>query len=566
MKVGIVHTVGSPCRCAEAAALGLKALGHEAVLADSEEIESLAFEISRDCDVIIDHTDTYKGRGLFRAFVRQVLESVGAKIVGSSAEACFLADHKIAAKSRLAAFGLPVPPGIVVTRQGAEIPPWLRPPLILKPAFEHMSRGLRVARTQSEGQSAVKELLELYKQPILIERFISGRELAVSVIGGANGLRPLPILEWIMDGEKNGILSESFKLTEPSPNRRDAVRAGIPAEKAAEIGDLALAAFRALGLRDYARFDLRLSAAGHPFFLEANVTPSLELEEALALSARWAGLDYPDLITAILSAAQERLRKNLSPKETEVKIELPTGPLFVTVPKGVPAPPPSSIDLARILDIQPGERVLELGCGSGLLSIAAAKCGAARVLATDLDPDSLEATRSNARRNGIGDKLLTTAGSWYEAVPPEEGEKKFDVIIATPPQTPGPRPFGPKYGGEDGTRHLLHIVEQAPFFLTSENGRLWILAISLANPGLLFQKLEERFSEVNLRKQTDRFFGREEYEGYAQGLFSHLLRLKNMGKSEFREIAPGEYVFCNLFICARGKKGSFPECQKISLE
>ena len=92
MRIGIIHTIGSACRCAETAAEGLRTLGHEAVLADSEEIESRAFDLARGCDLIIDHTDTFKGRGLFRAFVRQVLESAGAKIAGSDAKACILAD------------------------------------------------------------------------------------------------------------------------------------------------------------------------------------------------------------------------------------------------------------------------------------------------------------------------------------------------------------------------------------------------------------------------------------------------------------------------------------------
>jgi len=554
MRIGIIHTVGSCCRCAEAAAEGLRALGHEAVLADSEEIESIAINLARDCDLVIDHTDTFKGRGLFRAFVRQVLESAGAKIVGSDAQACFLADHKMAAKERLSAFGLPVPPGIVFTRKGEEIPPWLQPPLILKAAFEHMSRGLRIARTLSEAKSAANELLDLCKQPILVEKYISGREFAVSVLDGPDGLRSLPILEWIIDERGKGVLTESFKLTAPPPNRRDAVQADLPSEKASEIGVLALAAFRALGLRDYARFDLRLSEAGHPFFLEANITPSLEPQEALALSARWAGLDYPGLMEAMLAAAQKRQRENLSPKEAEVHIDLPAGRVTMTVPKGVHVPPQSTIDLAKIFDIKTGERVLDLGCGSGFLSIAAVKSGAAYVLATDLDPVSLDTTLANARRNGVGDSLAVSAGSWYEAVPRADRAKGFDAIIATPPQTPGHRPFGPKYGGDDGTRHLLHIVDEAPFFLNPDNGRIWILAISLANPGLLLQRLRDRFSEVKVLKETDRVFTKEEYEGYAEGLFAHLHSLRNDQRSDFREVGGGKYVFRNLFICARGPR------------
>ena len=64
-------------------------------------------------------------------------------------------------------------------------------------------------------------------------------------------------------------------------------------------------------LQDYARFDLRLSPEGNFYFLEANTTPSLETAEALALSARWAGLDYPDLIQTILTAVRRRYLGNL---------------------------------------------------------------------------------------------------------------------------------------------------------------------------------------------------------------------------------------------------------------
>jgi D-alanine-D-alanine ligase-like ATP-grasp enzyme/methylase of polypeptide subunit release factors len=552
MRIGVVHTVGSPCRCAEAAAEGIRALGHEPVLADSEEIESRAYDLARNCDLVIDHTDTFRGRGLFRAFVRQVLESAGVKIVGSDAQACLLADNKIAAKERLSAYGLPVPPGIVATRKDEEFPPWLKPPLILKAAFEHMSRGVRIAETLWAAKSAANDLLDSKKQPILIEAFIPGREIAVSVLDGPKGLETLPILEWTMDERGKGILTESFKLTEPSPDRRDAVKAELTTGKAAEIRGLAMAAFASLGLRDYARFDLRLSPAGQPFFLEANVTPSLEPQEALALSANWAGLKYPKLVERMLLAAQRRYERNPLSKAAEMEIDLPAGRIKMTVPQGVHLPPQSTIDLAGILDIKAGDRVMDLGCGSGLLSIAAAKFGAGYVLATDLDPESLDTTLANARRNGVENIIEARGGSWYEAVPLDERQRKFDVIIATPPQTPGHKPFGLKFGGFDGTQHILHVVDYSSSFLDPNTGRIWILAISLANPKRLIQKLQERFSEVAVLKETDRFFTAEEYNGYEEGLFGHLCSLRADRRCEFEDVSEGRFLFRNLFICAKG--------------
>ena len=61
MRVGIVRTVHSPCQCAQSVAEGLNSLGHELILADSEEIELRASELARECDLVIDHTDTFQG-------------------------------------------------------------------------------------------------------------------------------------------------------------------------------------------------------------------------------------------------------------------------------------------------------------------------------------------------------------------------------------------------------------------------------------------------------------------------------------------------------------------------
>lgn len=109
MRVGVIHTVGSPCRCAEAACEGLLALGHEPLVVDSEEIELRADELAERCDFVIDHTDTFRGEGLLRPIVRLVLELRGARVVGSDAQACFIADDKRAAKERFRRADVPTP-------------------------------------------------------------------------------------------------------------------------------------------------------------------------------------------------------------------------------------------------------------------------------------------------------------------------------------------------------------------------------------------------------------------------------------------------------------------------
>ena len=557
MRIGIVHTAGSPCRCAESLTSGLEALGHESRIADSEDIESQALALAESCDLVFDHTDTFRGRGLFRPLVRLLLENCGARVVGSDATACFLADNKEAAKRHLAEAGIPVSPGILIQSKTWELPEWLRPPWILKPAFEHMSRGVSVAHTEREAHQAASLLLDSLKQPVLVESFIRGRELAVSLLSGPEGLQVLPPLEWSFAAGDAAILTEEFKLMDPDGVDRGIARAELSRELLGDIEAMSRQAFNVLGLRDYGRFDVRLSADGTPFFLEANTTPSMEPLEALPVSARWAGIEYPALVDRILSSALRRNRPSPSATGSVLAIELKTGTIELEIPKGTWPPPPSSVELAQLLDVQAGERVLELGCGSGLLSIAAAKLGAGRVVATDLEGNALQAAKRNAFRNGVGDRIEFRAGSWYEALPdaaPGLRSERFDVIIATPPQTPGPEHFGPKYGGPEGTGNLFKILQGAPALLDPDRGRLWIMAISLANPDELWRRLRERFSEVSLVRETDRTFTAGEYDAMRDGLFDYLCRLRSSGKSYFADAGDKRYAFRNLFIRAAGAR------------
>ncbi len=551
-----MHTVGAPCGCAEAVAKGLHALGHDVVFVDSAEIELRAGEIAQSCDLVIDHTDTFRGTGLLRPFVRGLLEAHGARIVGSDAGACFRADDKIAAKTFLANAGIPVPSGVAVTSKKQKLPGWLKAPVILKPAFEHMSRGLHVVATDEEIHERIAALLDRFRQPLLVETFIPGREFAVSLLEEENGLSMLPPLEWRVHPGEADVLTEAFKRSYVTKERQDVFRAELPPELAADLGNLSILAFCTLGLRDYARFDIRLSIGGTFYFLEANTTPSLEPLEALALSARWAGWDYPALVEKMLSAALRRYGRRPLHRDENMNIMLPTGPVDLRIPEGVHHPPPSTVELAARLDVREGDRVLDLGCGAGLLAIAAARLGAGQVVAADIDSRALEATGQNALANGVADKIEICAGAWYEALNGRSAGDAglFDVIVATPPQTPGHHAFGPRYGGPDGTKHLFKILQGAAVFLKPESGRLWLMAISLANPSELLRELRDRFHHVCIVHETERFFTGDEYESIETGLMNHFLALRSSGRSDFSEAGEGGYRFRNLFICARGVK------------
>jgi methylase of polypeptide subunit release factors len=425
----------------------------------------------------------------------------------------------------------------------------------MKPAFEHMSRGVKLVQSESQAYETAGRLLKSLKQPILVESYIPGRELAVSLLAGPDGLQVLPIMEWGMSEGSDPILTAKFKLRDNGGANFDLNKADLPRDLLREIEAAACRAFHALGLRDYARFDVRLSHDGTPFFLEANTTPSLEPLEAFAVSAQWAGLEYSALVDRMLWGARRRSESLPSEEGKPERIKIPVREAEIQIASGVLAPPASTIKLANLLDVRPGDEVLELGCGSALLSIAAAKLGARRVVATDLDVNALEAARQTISLNGVADRIELRAGSWYEAVRGPNSamnhEDRFDVIIATPPQTPGQYPFGPKYGGPEGLLHLSKIVRGAPVFL-KENGRLWLISISLANTNELWNLLKANFSHFSIIDETRRVFTPLEYESLSEGLYGYLCGLRAAGISDFTDEGAGCLSFRNLFIRASG--------------
>jgi hypothetical protein len=142
----------------------------------------------------------------------------------------------------------------------------------------------------------------------------------------------------------------------------------------------------------------------------------------------------------------------------------------------------------------------------------------------------------------------TRAGSRFEGC--NVDRERFDVVLATPPQTPGPVPLGPKYGGPDGTWHSLRVAEEARPFL-SPGGRLWFLAIGLADPAGVRRRLEELYAAVEVVGETSRTFEPAEYDALAPGLFAYLEALSRSGRAELAEVAPGLFSFpVRIFRCS----------------
>jgi len=179
------------------------------------------------------------------------------------------------------------------------------------------------------------------------------------------------------------------------------------------------------------------------------------------------------------------------------------------------------------LPVRPSDRVLDLGCGTGLYGLAAALLGAREVTLCDIEPKAVRCARANARRNGVRNARFL-AGDFFA---PVRGER-FDLIVGLLPQTPGPSPFDPaKYGGRDGTDLLRRLLREAPRHL-NPRGRVFFLMHGLNDNARLLRLARTRFS-VRVVHTTRRPFVPSEYDAMLPGLFAYLERMRRAGTSRF---------------------------------
>jgi D-alanine-D-alanine ligase len=181
-------------------------------------------------------------------------------------------------------------------------------PLFAKPVAEGTGKGISAAsklRSRHELESVCRTLLQRFKQPVLVETYLSGREFTVGLVGTGRAARVLGVMEVLLNtnaepdayGYDNKAHFEGrveYRLTE--------------GELADQLGEVALASWRALACRDGGRLDLRLDADGVPHFLEVNPLAGLNPEISdLAILCRLNGVSYVDLIGMILESALERI-------------------------------------------------------------------------------------------------------------------------------------------------------------------------------------------------------------------------------------------------------------------
>jgi D-alanine-D-alanine ligase len=175
-------------------------------------------------------------------------------------------------------------------------------PIVVKPAGQGSALGIKFARTAADVPGALVSAFS-YDTKVLLERYVSGRDLAVSVLEGPDGPQALPIVEAVPHEEDFYDFEARYEIG----RTRFTCPADLPEETAARAQELALTAYRVLGCYGFARVDLMLDAAtGELAVLEANVIPGLTDTSLLPLAAEAAGIGFDALIARVLDLAVAR--------------------------------------------------------------------------------------------------------------------------------------------------------------------------------------------------------------------------------------------------------------------
>jgi len=271
----------------------LRSLGMEVVEVD---VRDENFPLPRDVDIAFNCIHGTFGED---GQLQKILEERGMSYTGDGVEESRIAFDKILSKEKFLERGVVTPESEVI---GAGQRPKMSVPLVVKPARQGSTVGIVIVKNQNALDGALKEAAN-YDRKLLIEKFVSGRELTIGILGD----QALPILEII---PKGGFYDFNTKYPFLNPQAGASAEHLCPAKidpgLTKKIQELALAAFRALGLVVYGRVDVIFSDKGEPFVLEVNTIPGMTEASLLPEAAAAAGISYPDLCLRIIELSRAR--------------------------------------------------------------------------------------------------------------------------------------------------------------------------------------------------------------------------------------------------------------------
>ena len=302
-------------------ARALIARGHEVrCLGFRDDIDQLVAGLrAQPCDLVFNLAERFRGESALDYTVVSVLDMLGLPFTGASSEGLILARDKALTKKVLAYHGILIPHFMVCpTGQPIQRPSDLRFPLIVKPLDEDASVGIAQSSVVRDDEALNQRITFIHDKigtDAIVEEFIDGRELYVGVIGNERP-KALPPIEMVFKNEPNveGRIATfkarwSVKYRE-SRGIENMVAKDLSKSLVQRLSDVAVRTYKAAGLRDYGRIDVRLAHDDAIYVVEANPNPYLAEGEDLAWAAEEAGYPYQDLIEKVAEMALGRGRKS----------------------------------------------------------------------------------------------------------------------------------------------------------------------------------------------------------------------------------------------------------------
>lgn len=261
-------------------------------------------------DIVFNIAEGIYGRGR-EAQVPALLNFYGIPYTGSDETTLCIALDKALTKRILSTYGIRTPKDRVITKDQTQMTGRFHFPAIVKPNAEGSSKGISdvaVVANRRELQNLILKNISLYKQDMLVEEYISGREFTVGIYGNSEDTRVFPPMEicYIRQNNPYNIYSYDVKR-----NYKEFIRYECPAniskETETEMVDTARKIYEVLSCKDFARIDFRLSPQGEPYFIEINPLPGLAPGYSdFPMIAEFCGMDYSALVWNVLKSAMKR--------------------------------------------------------------------------------------------------------------------------------------------------------------------------------------------------------------------------------------------------------------------
>jgi len=295
----------------------LNQLGHKVVEVEASGSPSAFVDRLLDIepDLIFNAAEGRIGSAR-EAFYPGLYEQLGIPFTGAGPSLLHMNLDKHLAKTVVAAQGINVPKGVLVTRKGQTLPPDLRYPLMIKPNAEGSSKGITqesLVETPEAARARLDKLLALYPLGAVVEEFIEGRELSVPILEAYPGKLLEPVEHTFnLDafGGKYNIYDYDMKSSAEVADRTVNVVCPpvLTDEERAAVMDMARRVFEVMDCPDLGRVDIRLRTDGTPFFIELNPLPSLHPRASMIIGARACGLAAKDVMRLVIRSAARRFQ------------------------------------------------------------------------------------------------------------------------------------------------------------------------------------------------------------------------------------------------------------------